>query len=368
MEENLSTKSTKAHYLPCPSCGSQLRYSAEKKKITCNHCGYQEEVDKTNDQVVEQALEDAIAKAPKYTADDWGKKVIDCQNCGAHFMVDAQKVKISCGFCGSIKVNTEAFEQQYFKPQGIIPFYVSRAEAQKAFEKWIKQGAFHPSKLKRLAKMDSLHGIYIPFWTYDAQTESTWSGEAGTRVEPRPTTSRSGQLQQAVTQNIQWRSGSGHLSHFFDDIQVVASGGLQQRHMNKILPFNTNEVVNFDPRLMVDWEAEVYSVDVQEGYVRADAIMDQKIRNMCAAQLGGDEQRNLHINSTKSGLTFKHILLPIWICSYEYMDKIYHFTINGQTGRAGGQKPISYVKIGFMIAAFVGSLVFLWFLRIYLHS
>lgn len=349
--------------LPCPSCGSQLRYSAEQKKIACDHCGYLEEVDKSDDEVIEQCLEDAIVAAESYVPADEGKKLIECQNCGANFLVDLDRVKIDCGFCGSIKVNTTAFEHKYIQPHGVIPFYVSRKEAEKSFAKWIKQGAFHPNKLKRMAKMDSLHGIYIPFWTYDAQTESTWSGQAGFQQQARPTMSRRGQLQQVANQNMVWRSGNGHLSHFFDDIQVVASGGLEQRHMNKILPFNTNEVVNFDPRLLLDWEAEVYSIEVDKGYQMAEMIMDGKIRNMCAAQLGGDEQRNLHINSSKTNLTFKHIILPIWIASYEYMGQVYHFTINGQTGKAGGQKPISYIKIGLMIGAFVGFLVLIWFLR-----
>lgn len=356
---------SQAHSLPCPSCGSQLRYSAEHKKITCDHCGYKEAVDPSNDKVMEQCLGDALSEATNYVPEEMGRKVIDCQNCGANFMVDAEKIKISCGFCGSIKVNTEAFEHRYIQPQGIIPFYVSRKEAEASFEKWIKQGAFHPSKLKRMAKMDSLHGIYIPFWTYDAQTESRWSGQAGTYVQQQaPRMSRNGRVRSQQPQ-MQWRSGSGHLSHFFDDIQVVASGGLAQRHMEKILPFKTDEVVNFDPRLMINWEAEVYSVDVEKGYHLAEMIMDAKIRNMCAAQLGGDEQRNLTINSTKANLTFKHIILPIWIASYEYQNKIYHFTINGQTGKAGGQKPISYIKIGLMIGVFIAFLVGIWLLREY---
>lgn len=351
--------------LPCPSCGSQLRYSAEEQKITCDHCGYKEAVDKSNDQVIEQCLDNAIAEAPTYIPEKEGKKVLECQNCGANFMVDQDKVKVSCGFCGSIKVNTEAFEHKFFQPQGIIPFYISRKQAEISFAKWIKQGAFHPNKLKRLAKMDSLHGIYIPFWTYDAQTESRWSGQAGHYVNRTPKLNRNGRMSAPQQQQISWRSGSGHLSHFFDDIQVVASGGLAQRHMNKILPFNTNEVVNFDPRLLLDWEAEVYSVDVEQGYQMAEIIMDQKIRNMCAAQLGGEEQRNLHINSSKSNLTFKHIILPIWIASYEYMGKVYHFTINGQTGKTGGQKPISYFKVGAMIFVFIAFLVAVWLLREY---
>jgi len=90
-------------------------------------------------------------------------------------MVDATQVNASCGFCGSLKVNEEAFKHQYIQPHGIIPFYVSRTEAIAAFQKWIKQGFFHPFN----NAVESLHGIYIPFWTYDAQTESKWSGQAG---------------------------------------------------------------------------------------------------------------------------------------------------------------------------------------------
>jgi hypothetical protein len=283
-------------------------------------------------------------------------------------MVDAKKVKIDCGFCGSIKVNTEAYKHQYIEPQGIIPFLVSKAEAEKAFHKWIKQGAFHPNKLKRLAKVDSLHGIYVPFWTYDAQTVTQWSGQAGHYISgvqnmtTRPTNHR---RNNDPEQDIRWEHKSGVLSHFFDDVQVVASGGLSQSDMNRVLPFKTEEVVNFDPRLLVDWEAEVYSIGVEKGFHQAEAIMDRKIWHLVHAQIGGVKQRNVQVNTNKSDFTFKHIILPIWICSYEYMNKVYHFTINGQTGRVGGEKPLSYVKIALMIAAFVGFLAMIWLLKAY---
>ncbi len=347
----------------CPSCGGQLIYSAEHKKIHCGHCGYTEEVDNTNDKVVEQSLSDAIHKVKSFVPEERGKKVFDCGNCGAKFMVEATEIKVSCGFCGSRNVNVDAYEHQFIQPMGIIPFYVSRDEGAKLFNKWIKKGIFHPNKLKRLASLDNLHGVYIPFWTYDAMTHSSWSGEAGQYYNVQTQVRINGRMQTKNVQQIRWSRRSGRLDHFFDDILVVASGALKQNHVQKILPFRLEEVVNFDPRLMVGWEAEVYKQEVDEGYREAELIMDHKIRNMCSAQLGGDTQRNLHVNSSKDSQTFKHIILPIWIASYVYNDKIYHFTINGQTGRVSGKKPISYFKIAFCVFLFALFIFGLWYLK-----
>ena len=147
--------------LSCPSCGSGLYYSAEKKKLNCDHCGYLEEVNRANDKVIEQSLSDAVSKVADFIPEKAGKKVFDCDNCGSKFMVEHDKVKVNCGFCGSTNVNLEAYEHQYIRPVGIIPFYISREEANKYFEKWIKKGWFHPSKLRSLAAIDDLHGCLL---------------------------------------------------------------------------------------------------------------------------------------------------------------------------------------------------------------
>ena len=349
--------------LDCPSCGSNLAYSAEKKCIACSYCGYEEEIDRSNDQIVEQSLHEAIERVAELVPEEIGKKVFDCTNCGAKFMVEGDKVKVKCGFCSSKNVNLEAYDHQYIQPIGIIPFYVSRDEAEKRFKEWIRRGWFHPSKLKHLAAVEDLHGIYIPYWTYDAQTESDWSGEAGHYYYETVTTRVNGQMQTKQVQKVRWTYRKGHLSHFFDDILVVASSGLKQRHMERIFPYRLEELVNFDPRLMVGWEAEIYQVEVDEGFQRADKIMDQKIRHMCSAQLGGDTQRNLHVQSQKSGQTFKHIILPVWLCSYLYNNKVYHFSINGQTGRVNGKKPLSWVKIAFLILLFALFIFAIWYAR-----
>ncbi len=353
----------KASAFSCPSCGSKLKYSAEHKKIACAYCGYTESVNPANDQVIEQRLDKVLESTAEVIIENFDKKVFDCESCGAKFMVEADKVNINCGFCGSTNVNLEGYEHRYIQPQGIIPFQISRHDAEQRFNKWIRQGIFHPNKLKSLAALENLHGIYLPFWTFDVHTESDWSGEAGTYYYETRRVRINGRMQTQRVRHIRWHRRSGHLKHFFDDVLVVASGGLDQRHMNRVLPFLLDEVVNFDQRLMVGWEAEIYNINVDEGAQRADNVVDYKLRSMCSSQLGGDEQRNLHIQSHKYGQTFKHIILPVWICSYKYNNEIYHFTINGQTGKVYGKKPTSYWKIAGMILLFVLFIASLYFLK-----
>ncbi|MBR9920870.1 MAG: hypothetical protein GYB31_08520 [Bacteroidetes bacterium] len=339
--------------VPCPSCGSQLLYTAKGRSLKCQHCGYAESVNNANDKIVEQNLSEAANKVVDFVPEEIGKKVFDCNNCGAKFMVEHDKVKVNCGFCGSSNVNLEAYQHNYIQPIGIVPFYISRDEAEKQFVEWISRGWFHPNSLKKLAKLDGLHGIYIPFWTYDAQTVSDWQGEAGFYYYETKTLRVNGKMQTQQVRKTRWVYRSGNLNHFFDDVLVVASGGLEQREVQKVMPYKLDELVNFDARLMLGWESEVYKLEVDKGYQVADSIMDDRIRNMCSAQLGGDTQRNLKVHSNKSDQTFKHIILPLWICSYNYNGKSFRFLINGQTGKVNGQKPISWIKIAILVFAFV---------------
>lgn len=345
-----------ALHLPCPSCGSHLHYSAAEQKIVCDYCGYQEEIDQSTDKIVEQSLAEAASKLSDYIPEKAGKKVFDCQNCGAKFMVESDRPAVNCGFCGSRNINLEAYQHQYIQPVGIIPFYVSREEAEKKFAAWVARGRFHPSKLKKLANPEYFHGIYIPFWTYDAHTSSDWRGDAGFYYYEDRKVMRNGKVETQRVQKVRWKHRSGHLNHFFDDILVVASRGVDKSQLNRVMPYRLEELVNFDPRLTIGWESEIYELEVDHGYAEADAIMDSRIRQMCSAQLGGDTQRNLRISSQKHGQTFKHIILPLWICSYNYNNKQYHFLINGQSGKVNGQKPVSWVKI-LLLVLLIGLLI-----------
>lgn len=347
--------------LPCPSCGGQFEYSAEKKKIACNHCGHTEAIDRANDLVQELSLHNALNEAPSFSPEKIGNKVFDCQNCGSKFMIDLETVKVICGFCGSENVNLEAYEHKFIKPSGIVPFIITKEVGREKFEKWIGQGFFAPFRLKRLAKQNPLRAIYIPFWTFDAQTETEYQGEAGHHYYESKRVYINGKWQTQQVRKTRWVWRSGQMSYFFDDVLIVAAKGVQQLLIDRIQPYLLDQLVNFDPRLLAGWEAEVYGIDLNIAYDKADGVMDSRILAMSKQKIGGDVQRNVGFTAEKFNQTFKHIILPIWLCSYEFKGKTYQFCINGQTGKIGGQKPVSWVKmvlLALVFFAFLGGLYF----------
>lgn len=347
MEEHLQVE--KVIHSPCPSCGGKLLFSAEYQQLSCNYCGYKEDINRENDQVEEQSLHQAVLSAKMFTPEDVGEKVVDCMNCGAKYMLQVSDVDLECPFCGSTKVNLEAYDHNLIQPLGILPFQIPKKEALNKFQDWIKKGWFYPSKLKQLGSLEKIHGVYIPFWTFDAETQSTWRGEAGHYYYETQRVYIDGRWQSKQVQKVRWTRRNGQLSHFFDDVLVVASKGLGNPKFKRILTYRLDEVINFDPRLILGWEAEIYSIEVDSGYDLADRIMDNRIRGMCISRLGGDTYRNLHVDTNKADQTFKLIILPVWICAYQYNNKTYQFVINGQSGRIDGEKPYSWIKIAFAV-------------------
>lgn len=331
---------------PCPSCGGKLLFSAEKQLLACDYCGYTEDVNRNNDEVIEQDLREAVLKAAQFSPEAHGEKVLHCDNCGANTMVEQTAVESECPFCASKKINVEAFNHNLIQPNGILPFQIPKKEAVEKFKEWIAKGWFHPSKLKQMANLEELHGIYIPFWTFDAQTASNWTGEAGHYYYETKRVRVNGQMQTQQVQKVRWQRRSGSLDHFFDDVLVPSSEGLDNPKFQRILTsYRLDEVINFDPRLILGWKAEIYNIEVDNGYDIADKIMDARIRGMCISRLGGDTYRNLNINTEKYDQTFKHIILPVWVAAYRFNNQSFQFVINGQTGRVGGEKPYSWIKI-----------------------
>jgi DNA-directed RNA polymerase subunit RPC12/RpoP len=347
----------------CPSCGSRLHYSAEHKTLRCSHCGYKEEVNRDNSEVVEVDLQAALHQLGEYSPEANGRQIYDCAGCSAKFALDEGQTRIVCAFCGSENVNVEAFEHKYVRPSGILPFVIPRKDAVDQFSKWIKRGWFHPNKLKKLAEIDSLHGVYIPFWTFDANTSNQWSGEAGYYYYETIRVQVNGQWQTKQVQKVRWVPKAGQFDHFFDDVVVSASANLKQSFLDRILPYNLPELVNFDARLLVGWESEIYSVELDQGWQKGDKIMDQQLYFMAMQQLGGDTQRGLSVKSRKFDQTYKHIILPVWLASYRYQGKIFRFVINGQTGKVHGEKPIAWWKIALLVLLFLGVLAAIYLAR-----
>ncbi len=339
--------------MPCPTCNSELSYSAEKQMINCRHCGYTQDYDRASDQIREQSLASAASAMQSYSPASIQKQVVECESCRAQLMIEQDTVAIRCNFCGSEKVNKAAFNQNLIQPQGIVPFKIQKREAVDKFKKWIAEGWFRPNALKKLAELGDIQGIYLPFWTYDADSYTQWQGEAGfyyyVDVEKED-----GKIEKERRTRWEWRSGD--FNRNFDDVLILGSKGKTREVVEGIFPYELKESVNYNPTLMVGWQAEIYTVDVKEGYKLAEQKMYAELKQQAEKRLGGDTQRGLRVDADFYDQTFKHLILPVWLCTYKYGDKAYQFAVNGQTGKIEGQKPVSWVKI-ILLVLFIAAII-----------
>jgi predicted RNA-binding Zn-ribbon protein involved in translation (DUF1610 family) len=111
---------------PCPSCGGKLLFSAKKQLLACHYCGYTEDVNRNNDEVVEQDLREAVLKAKWFVPEHLEEKFLHCGNCGANVMTEKTQVEHECPFCGSTQINLEAFGHNLIQPSGILPFQIPK--------------------------------------------------------------------------------------------------------------------------------------------------------------------------------------------------------------------------------------------------
>lgn len=348
--------------MSCPGCGSQMAYSATKEMMLCENCGTTQALPKESDMVVENDFTEALNLTDEQVTLGSGNKEFHCNNCGANTMVDQQTVAFECPFCGSKNVNEEAHAHKVIQPAGVLPFKVEKKTANQKFKEWIGKGWWYPSSLGKMARLDKMVGVYVPFWTYDADTDSSWTAEAGYHYyETVRYTDSNGNSQTRQEQRTRWVPASGYYQHWFDDVTVIASGGVKQNRVERVYPYDLKQVVNYNTQYLLGWRSEVYQKDVKEGFDVATGIMDDYIRAAIVKQIPGDTYRNLSVHTRKHNITYKHLLLPLYVAAYQYKGKTFQVVVNGQNGKISGEKPLSWIKITLAVLAVAAIAATLYF-------
>jgi len=342
---------------PCPECGSEMRFDPESNKLKCPYCGHEQDFDGEGQSGLANTEQDFKAALnndlPEKDMEE--TRITDCSNCGAQVEFEGDTYSKECPFCAS-PIVLEPRTAKQIKPKGVMPFMLSEDKARDEMTKWLGKLWFAPSNLQEYARKGrKMQGVYVPYWTYDAQSESDYAGQRGTYyyVTERYTTTENGKSVTKTRQvrKTRWRRVSGHISKFFDDILVLASKTLPKRFTDKLTPWDLSALVDYNPNYIAGYSAEAYSVELSEGFAEAEAIMEREIRALVRRDIGGDEQRVNALNITLSALTFKHVLLPVWLAAYKYQGKTYRFVVNGQTGKVKGERPWSKLKIALAVIA-----------------
>ncbi|GGG66813.1 hypothetical protein GCM10011415_12100 [Salipiger pallidus] len=348
---------TEEHRFPCEQCGADYRFDPDKGQLVCDHCGHTEpmaEAGPWGGSIRELDFRQAIDNLlPLQEMEDL--RVTRCPNCGAEVEFQPDTHATECPFCATPVVTDTGIHRQ-IKPRGLLPFALDETAAHKAMGDWMGGLWFAPNGLKEYARKGRrMQGIYVPYWTFDAQTASQYRGQRGTAHRTTRRVMRDGKMQTVSHTEIRWRPVSGRVSRFFDDVLVLASRSLPKKFTDALQPWDLSRLEPYRPEFLAGFRSEGYQVDLDEGFVEARAIMDRQIERDVKFDIGGDRQRIQHVDTSVSAVTFKHVLLPVWLAAYKYRGETYRFVVNGTTGRVQGERPWSAWKIA--IAVIIGAIL-----------
>lgn len=333
----------------CGVCGGHMAFDPQTQSLKCPFCGSESSVESTTEQVKELDFSNLDGYNFNWNI---SRKVVVCEKCGGQTITDPEDETAFCSFCGSQHMIIREDSDMGMCPQALIPYKLTQDQAKAELKKWIVKRYLGPRDLKHRYLDRQMKGIYIPFWTFDANTYTRYSCDIGTYYY-----TGTGDKRQRHTK---WRPYSGDYSVFFDDSLVCGISHENSKLIKKIEPYDMGALVDYAPSYIAGFYAQKYVVMPQQAYGEACKEMAQRIQSSVTSALPGDTNRNYMQDIRFSDVTFKHVLLPIYMMTYIYNNKLYNVMVNGQTGEVQGQAPLSPIKVA-LLALLAVALVILFF-------
>lgn len=342
----------------CPECGGEMEWNAGKQALACPFCGFVPKDqpvrgDADGQLILEHPLEQALASVgDERRGYGGGQKVqVRCQSCRAISVFEPGTVAKKCPFCGSPAVVPYEETRDAITPESLLPVKLSEPQVRDVLKGWYASRWFAPNRLRSAALTDTLHAIYLPYWTFDAHAHAEWTAMSGDYYyETEYYTDSQGNRQSRQVQRVRWYPTSGNLEHFFDDNLVPGTVGVRMDLLRRIEPFpTTDQLCPYDPAFVRGWTVERYQVDLRQASDMNRQQMDAILYDLCGRQVPGDTHRDLSVSSTYSHRTFKHILVPVWLVTYTFGARVFQTLVNGYTGAVAGDRPVSWVKVFFYV-------------------
>ncbi|MDR0904524.1 MAG: hypothetical protein LBM59_07820 [Ruminococcus sp.] len=332
----------------CPNCGAELRFSPEKQKMLCDYCASEfttEELAEADKPITEAAA----APAKSEEQEDREKRefaeatrVYVCNNCGASIISDENTAAAECYYCHN-PVTLSGRVSGEFRPARLIPFKLTRPEAEDVFKKFIKKKWFVPASFRSEKQLEKIVGLYTPFWLTDCKTNATVSADAKiihthTSGDYTVTNTKVFDCDRAAYMN-------------FEKIPADGSKKLNDDFIDAVEPFDYKELTEFNMNYLAGFMADKYDVP------KTDILERIKSRVLGAATevLKDDIKGFTTVSITHQSVNlirtdWEYVMLPLWFMTYIYKGKIYEFAVNGQTGKIAGLPPMSGGKFAAALA------------------
>jgi DNA-directed RNA polymerase subunit RPC12/RpoP len=337
---------------PCENCGAKLTFSIGAQSLKCDHCGFEKQLQFAEGaRVQERDLEAALrgqASRRAETGQFAGTHEVKCTACGATVVFNGTLTSSNCSYCDAPIQREKAHEAQHRIPvDGLCTFRVEKQAASEKLRAWVKSRWFAPNEWKARGVDGRFDGVYMPFFTFDAMTFTRYTGERGDAYYVEV---GSGQNKRKE-RRVKWSSARGAFQRFFDDVCIPALKSLPHPLLHKLEPWPLEDLVPFTDQALSGKLAHTYEVELNEGLGLAKQRIEQELTQDVRRRIGGDEQRIHSQDTAYSALTYKHVLLPVWILAYRYGGKSYRVVVNAMTGQVSGERPWSAIKIGLAVTA-----------------
>lgn len=329
MSENrsvISSVSVTSSDVKCPGCGTSIgvRFNPLTATLTCPFCGLSSKPATPQDGAVAKELD--FNSALQRASVDWGryKKIVVCSNCGGQTVYDAEQVTGACPFCGSTSVATAPEIEQVMAPNAVIPFSFSKEQAQNYFIDFVKKKRLVKKKVFD-CKLENVIGIYLPYWTFDAFTASTYYGfyyDSGTTPYDLVT---------------------GTLYQNFDDILISATNNLRHPFISKVTNYDFEKAVPFSAGYLAGIPAVRYTLGLNDGWENSKKKIAEKLKKDVHSA-----NRDLLVKGILTNyynVKFRCLMAPLYLAQYRFGKKSFLVAINGQTGKTYCDVPTKIKRI-----------------------
>ncbi len=271
---------------------------------------------------------------------------VKCGTCAAETTLEANVDADECAYCGAAVHRRNEATRKVIRPRALLPFKVTLEEAHGKFREWIMALPHASRTLREHGEAESeMRGVYVPFWTYDADTVTFYNGRRG---EFRSSSGK---------RETSWSEVRGCVNNSFDDILIPATDSLPRTLLEELEPWDLENLAPCQEEFLSGFRAENYSIDLATRFQTAREKMDPVIAREIRTDIGGDTQSFSNEEIRCARITYKRVLLPFWVSAFHFNNQVYRFLVNARTGEVQGERPGNGSRIALGVLAGVALLV-----------
>ncbi|MEM6558290.1 MAG: hypothetical protein AAF605_00765 [Myxococcota bacterium] len=349
--QRVTPKSGSTRTFPCESCGADLTFNIGIQRLKCDFCGHEKDLLPSEAEIRERGLKSALRDLRRQTKPAVATESsiqLDCSSCGAKVVFEGAITSRDCPYCATPTQRSDVHQaEERLVVDAVLPFAVDETKAISEIAGWVRSRWFAPSVFKKRGATGKIDGVFLPYFTFDAMTVTDYQGQRGDNYT---VTVGSGE-DRRTERRTRWSRRSGRFQRFFDDVLCCGASAVEHRMVDALEPWPLPQLRPYDPAILAGKTTMTYDLELEQVFEQARARMQSELRDETKRRIGGDRQRIDALESAFSALTFKHLMLPVWILAYRFRERSYRVFVNACTGEVQGSRPYSWIKITLAVLA-----------------